>query len=202
MKIRAALMRAVMLTVAVFMATDAFAQVRGKITDEWDNGLVGVEIVIELAAGGRGQMEMTDENGEFFLPNFPAGEYTFTFILEGYQAVQIPATISQLRRNQAIELELEYLGSAGGRLRGEQEFEADGGSSKITFKQDGTFEFEDTEGEDGEGHYGIVELSAVMIVRDYDGDDDKYSILDPLVVTFSNDQFTSLTWDGSTLNKK
>ena len=202
MKIRAALMRAVMLTVAVFMATDAFAQVRGKITDEWDNGLVGVEIVIELAAGGRGQMEMTDGNGEFFLPNFPAGEYTFTFILEGYQAVQIPATISQLRRNQAIELELEYLGSAGGRLRGEQEFEADGGSSKITFKQDGTFEFEDTEGEDGEGHYGIVELSAVMIVRDYDGDDDKYSILDPLVVTFSNDQFTSLTWDGSTLNKK
>ena len=202
MKIRAALMRAVMLTVAVFMATDAFAQVRGKITDEWDNGLVGVEIVIELAAGGRGQMEMTDENGEFFLPNFPAGEYTFTFILEGYQAVQIPATISQLRRNQAIELELEYLGSAGGRLRGEQEFEADGGSSKITFKQDGTFEFEDTEGEDGEGHYGIVELSAVMIVRDYDGDDDKYSILDPLVATFSNDQFTSRTWDGSTLNKK
>ena len=55
----------------------------------------------------------------------------------------------------------------GGRLRGEQEFEGEGGSPKITFKEDGVFEFEDAEGEEGEGTYGVVELNALLVVRDY-----------------------------------
>ena len=63
-------------------------------------------------------------------------------------------------------------------------------------------EFEDAEGEEGEGTYGVVELNALLVVRDYDGDDDKYSISDPVVVTFANDLFTSLTWEGATLRKQ
>ena len=72
---------------------------------------------------------------------------------------------------------------------------------RIKFDDDGTFDFEDAEGE-GEGTYGIVELSAVMIVRDYDGPDDKYTVTQPVVVTFSSGQFDSLAWNGTTLTKK
>ena len=59
----------------------------------------------------------------------------------------------------------------------------------------------DAEGE-GQGTYGIVELTAVMVVRDYDGPDDKYSIAEPVVVTFPTDQYLSLTWGDATLPKK
>ena len=41
-----------------------------------------------------------------------------------------------------------------------------------------------------------------MIVRDYDGDDDKYSVVEPVVVPFSTDQFNDLTWEGLTLTRQ
>ena len=63
------------------------------------------------------------------------------------------------------------------------------------------FEFEDANG-GGEGTYGIVELSAVMVIRDYDGPGDTYSVNEPVVVMFADDQFTSLTWSDTSLVKK
>ena len=82
--------------------------------------------------------------------------------------------LSRLSANRPVELELEAV-PLGGVFRGGQEFEAEGGTPNIAFDGDGRFEFEDSEGE-GEGTYGIVDQTAVMIVRDYDGPDDKYSI--------------------------
>ena len=64
---------------------------------------------------------------------------------------------------------------------------------KIRFREDGTFEFEDAEGE-GEGTYGIADLSLVLIIREYDGPDDKFSFSQPVTVTAPNDQFLSLMW--------
>ena len=61
------------------------------------------------------------------------------------------------------------------------------------------FEFEDAEGED---IYGIVELNAVMIVRDDDGPDDKHTIKEPVVVPFPNNRFNSLSWGDATLTKQ
>ena len=57
----------------------------------------------------------------------------------------------------------------------------------------------------GLGYYARarnLHKAAREVVRDYDGDDDKYSISEPVVVTFANDQFTSLTWEGATLRKQ
>ena len=91
----------------------------------------------------------------------------------------------------------------GGLFRGDQEFEAEGGTPGIAFDAEGGFEFEDSEGEgEGEGNYGIVDQTAVMTVRDYDGSDDKYSITEPVIVTFLTDQFVSLTWADATLARK
>ena len=201
MRIRAALAAAVMVT--VMLVGDAWGQSRvsGTVTDEWGNGLAGVQIVVERRDGGSGgRTATTEDGGDFFMLGLPTGAYDFTFTLAGYQGVRFGTRVTA-RDNQPIDIELA-VNATGQSLRGEQEFEAEGGSPKIKFNEDGLFEFEDAEGEEGEGTYGIVDLDAHLVVRDYDGDDDKYSLTEPVVVTFSNDQFTSLTWDGVTLNRK
>ena len=201
MRIHSALAAAVV--VAVFPAGDAWGQSRvsGKVTDQWGNGLAGVQIVVERRDGGSGgRTATTEDSGDFFMLGLPTAGYDFTFTLDGYQGVRFGTRIAA-RDNRPIEIELA-VNATGVRLRGEQDFEAAGGSPKIKFKEDGVFEFEDAEGEEGEGTYGIVDLEAHLVVRDYEGDDDRYSHAEPVVVTFANDQFRSLTWDGATLDRK
>ena len=201
MRIHSAPAAAVLL--AVFLVGDAWAQSRvsGTVTDQWGNGLAGVDIVVERRDGGSGgRTAATEDGGDFFMLGLPTGTYDFTFTLDGYQGVRFGTRVVA-RGNQPIEIELA-VNATGVRLRGEQEFEAAGGSLKIKFREDGVFEFEDAEGEEGEGTYGIVDLEAHLVVRDYNGDDDRYSHTEPVVVTFANDQFRSLTWDGATLNKR
>ena len=99
-----------------------------------------------------------------------------------------------------MDLELPVL-ATGSRFRERTEFEAEDGTPKFRFEEDGTFEFEDADGE-GEGTYGIVDLMALLIVRDYDGPDDRFTIKTPVVVEFSDTLFSSLTHDGVQLSKK
>ena len=205
MRLRSALMLIAGVAMVVLATNDAMGQarearVRGKITDEWGNGLEGVQITADSAADGHARSASTDDKGEYTMVGLSSVMYEFAFTLDGYQGIRTAADIHGTFYNRPIDIELEALPS-GGRLRGEQEFDADGGSPKIKFKEDGIFEFEDADGEEGEGTYGIVELSALLVVRDYDGDNDKYSVTQPVVVTFASDQFTSLTWDGVTLNR-
>ena len=193
---------AVAFGVAACVAVDAAAQVRvnGTITDAWGNGLPGVQVMAEREGGGSPVTTTTDDDGEFFMIGLTSARYDITFLRDGYQGVRTPAEI-RMRDNQPIDLELEVLPS-GSRLRGEQEFQAEGGTPRITFTEDGFFEFEDAEGEEGMGTYAIAEQDALLVVREYDGDDDKYSIVEPVVISFSSDQFTSFDWDGVTLSKQ
>ena len=188
--------------VAVCVAVDAAAQARvnGNVTDEWGNGLPGVQITAEREGGGSAVTGTTEDDGEFFMIGLSSARYNITFLLDGYQGIRMGAEVRS-RDNSPIELELEVLPS-GSRLRGEQEFQADGGTPRITFTEEGFFEFEDAEGEEGMGTYGIVETDALLVVREYDGDDDKYSVAEPVVISFSSDQFTSFDWDGATLTKQ
>jgi hypothetical protein len=185
-----------------FLVSDARGQgrVQGEVTDKWGNGLAEVQIAVERTDGGGSYSAVTEDDGDYIILGLQSGNYEITFTLDGYQGVLVAENVRS-SSGPRLDVELEALPS-GGRLRGEQEFEAEGGSPKIKFKEDGIFEFEDAEGEEGEGTYGVVELSALLVVRDYDGDDDKYSVSDPVVVAFANDLFTSLTWEGSTLRKK
>lgn len=201
MRIHSALTAALVVVSVAVGVSDALAQgrVSGKVTDKWGNGLAAVEISVVRTDGGGTYSGTSEDNGEYFILGLQSGNYEVTFTKDGYQGIRVAENVRSSAR--PLDIELEALPS-GGRLRGEQEFEAEGGSPKITFNENGIFEFEDAHGENGEGTYGIVETSALLVVRDYDGDDDTYSLEAPVVVTFSNDQFTSLTWDDATLDKK
>ena len=201
MRCHSALFTALVVVAITFGASDARGQgrVSGKVTDKWGNGLAAVQISVVRTDGGGTYSGVSEDNGEYFILGLQSGNYEVTFTKDGYQGIRVAENVRSSAR--PLDMELEALPS-GGRLRGEQEFEAEGGSPRITFHENGIFEFEDAEGEDGEGTYGIVETSALLVVRDYDGDDDTYSLETPIIVTFSNDQFTSLAWDGATLNKK
>ena len=198
---RARLIVATLAVLVGFVTADVAAQVRfrGKVTDQWGNGLEGAQVVAEREGGGGRQESTTDDDGNFQVL-LASGEYTFEFLADGYQGVGTSLTLSQQGSIRPVEVDLEALPS-GGRFRGDTEFEAEEGMPRVTFDGDGLFEFEDTEGA-GIGTYGIVELSAVMVVREYDGSDDKYSVNEPVVVTFASDQFLSLIWGDATLVKQ
>jgi len=202
MRFRSILVVVTVLVSGTFLVSDARGQgrVQGEVTDKWGNGLGVVQIAVERTDGGGSYSAATEDDGEYIILGLQSGTYEITFTLDGYQGVRVAENVRS-SAGPRLDVELEALAS-GGRLRGEQDFEAEGGSPKIKFKEDGIFEFEDAEGEEGEGTYGVVELSALLVVRDYDGDDDKYSISEPVVVTFANDQFTSLTWESATLQKQ
>lgn len=202
MRIHSILVTAATVVGVACLTSEALGQgrVMGEVTDDWGNGLGGVQIAVERTDGGGSYEGTTEDDGEYIILGLQSGSYELTFTLDGYQGVRVAENVRS-SGGRPLDVELEALAS-GGRLRGEQEFEAAGGSPKIKFTDEGMFEFEDAEGEEGEGTYGVDALDAVLVVRDYDGDDDKYSLSEPVVVTFASDQYTSLTWDGVTLNKK
>ena len=180
---------------------DAKAQARlaGTVTDEWGNGLAGARIILQSERGGGStQEEMTEEDGTYFLL-LPTGSYTVEYHAEGYQAIGSTLNI-RVSDTRPVDVALEAL-QFGSLFRDEIEFEAEEGTPMIVFDGDGQFEFKDAHGE-GEGTYGIDALNVVMIVRDYDGPDDAYSVNEPVVVTSPDNQFTRLTWIETTLIKK
>ncbi len=175
----------------------AQGRVRGQVTDEYDNPIPGATIVAE--ASGAASTTTTDDNGRFqFLGLY--GEYTFTATAPGYLGILTTATIRQLGDNRPINFELPVAAS-GGRFRSETTFVSDPPGSTISFDEDGTFEFEDAEGE-GEGTYGIQGRNAELVVREYDGPDDKFSIAEPITIQFADDLFTSLMMGNQKLVKQ
>ena len=187
----------VVLSVAVSAAAQAVT--RGRVTDEWDNGLDGVTVLTEPTDAGASQTTTTDEDGRFQFVGLSSGRVSFTATLNGYQGIRQVLTLRRTN-SRPVEIELPWL-STGSVFRERTEFEAEGGTPRFRFEEDHSFEFEDADGE-GEGTYGIVELNAILIVGDYDGPDDKFSVNTPVVVEFADQQFLSLTHDGMQLPKK
>ena len=187
----------VVLSVAVSAAAQTVT--RGQVTDEWDNGLEGVTVLAEPTDAGAPQTTTTDEDGRFQFLGLSSARWSITATLNGYQGLR---QVVPIRRgnSQPVDFELPWL-PTGGVFRDRTDFEAEGGIPKFRFEEDHSFEFEDADGE-GEGTYGIVDLNAILIVRDYDGPDDKFSVNTPVVVEFANDQFLSLTHDGVQVPKK
>ena len=187
----------IVLSVAVSAAAQTVT--RGQVTDEWDNGLEGVTVLAEPTDAGASQTTTTDEDGRFQFLGLSSAQWSITATLNGYQGLRQVVPIRR-SNSQPVDFELPWL-STGGAFRERTDFEAEGGIPKFRFEEDHSFEFEDADGE-GEGTYGIVDLNAILIVRDYDGPDDKFSVNTPVVVEFANDQFLSLTHDGVQVPKK
>ena len=174
---------------------------RGEVTDEWDNPLGGVTVIADPAgADGTQQTTTTDDGGDFSFIGLGSGDWQFTVLLDGYQGLAQVANVRRLGQTRALRFEMPAT-PAGGRFRERTEFRAEGGTPRFRFEDDERFEFEDEDGE-GEGTYGIVGLSAVLTVREYDGPDDKFSLQTPVVVEFPNDQFLSATYNGVQLSKR
>ena len=195
----------VVVVVTGFLGVDADAQtmarVRGEVTDEWGNGLEGVTVSGRLG-DSEAREATTNDDGRFNLVNLPSGEWVIEFRLAGYQATGVAMQLEQRDARGGRPFEIELAASPpGSRVRDDIEFETEDGGITVKLKGDGQFEFEDTEGK-GEGTYGIVELEGHLTVRDYDGDDDKFSVAEPVVVTFPNALYSSLTWGPATLRKK
>ena len=168
-----------LMTLAAGVPLAAQGRFAGKVTDQWGNPLEDALVSAQRDAGGDPLEVRTDADGEFQFLNL-SGDYTFEFQALGYQGVRTTLTLRRGSSNRPVEVDLEVLPS-GGRFRGDTEFEAEGGSPTLTFKEDGTFEFEDGDGE-GMGTYGIAELSAVLVVREYEGDAGSYTIAEPVIV--------------------
>ena len=173
----------------------------GQVTDEWGNPLEGVTVLAESAgADGVPQNTTTDDGGNFSFIGLGSGDWAFTVLLDGYQGLQQVANVRRTGQTRPLRFEMPVLAS-GGRFRERTEFRAEGGATRFRFEEDGTFEFEDADGE-GEGTYGIVQRNALLVVREYDGPDDRFSLRTPVVVEFANDQFTSMTYDGEELPQR
>ena len=179
------------------------ARVRGEVTDEWGNAIEGAQ-VIGRREGADPRTTNTNDDGRFNLTNLVSGDYVLEFHAAGYTPTGVAMYLDQRDARQPQRpLEIEMVAApAGNRLRNDVEFESADGRLKLELKGDGKFEFEDAEGEEGEGTYGIVDLEGQLTVRDYDGDDDKYSLDTPIVITFANNLYRSLTWDGVELTQR
>lgn len=179
------------------------ARVRGEVTDEWGNAIEGAQVI-----GRRGDADprttTTNDDGRFNLTNLPSGDYVLEFHAAGYTPTGVAIYLDQRDARQPQRpLEIEMVAAPpGNRLRDDVEFESADGRIKLELKGDGKFEFEDADGEEGEGTYGIVDLEGQLTVRDYDGDDDKYSLDTPIVITFANNLYRALTWDGVELSQR
>ena len=174
---------------------------RGQVTDEWDNPLAGATVLAESAgADGTSQNTTTDDDGNCSFIGLGSGDWAFTVLLDGYQGLQQVANVRRLGQTRPLRFEMPAR-PAGGRFRERTEFRAEGGTPRFRFEEDGSFEFEDEDGE-GEGTYGIVELTAILVVREYDGPDGKFRFRAPVVVEFPSNQFNSMTHNGEQLAKR
>ena len=174
---------------------------RGQVTDEWDNPLEGVTVLADPAgADGTQQTTTTDDGGNFSFIGLGSGDWQFTVLLDGYQGLAQVANVRRTGQTRPLRFEMPAT-PAGGRFRERTEFRAEGGTPRFRFEDDERFEFEDEDGE-GEGTYGIVGLTAVLTVREYDGPDDRFSLQTPVVVEFPSNQFNSATYNGVQLQKR
>ena len=175
----------------------AQGRVRGQVTDEYDNPIPGATIVAE--ASGAASDATTDDNGRFLFLGL-SGELTFTARAPGYVGIRTTTTIRQLGDSRPINFELP-VAESGQRFGSDTTFVSDPPGTTITFDDDGSFEFEDPEGE-GEGTYGFQGTNAELVVRKYDGPDDKFSIAEPITIQFADDRFTSFVMGDQKLVKQ
>lgn len=183
-------------------AAPALAQsvVRGEVKDEWGNAIAKASVLAEPESSGGSQTTTADDDGRFQFVGLASGPWAFTVTADGYQGVRVRANVQQ-GQNRPMTVDLPVVPS-GSRFRSTTRFVAEpGGQPTITFEENGTFRFEDAQGE-GEGTYGINELTAELVIREYDGPPNKFSIATPIVVEFSDKMFTSLVMDGQKLVKK
>ena len=137
----------------------AQSRIRGQVTDEYDNPIPGATIVAE--ASGAASTTTTDDNGRFVFVGL-SGERTFTVTAPGYVSLFTTRRV-RLGENRPLDFELPAA-ALGQRFRSETTYVSDPPGTTISFDADGSFEFEDAEG-DGEGTYSMQGVNGELVVR-------------------------------------
>ena len=173
----------------------AQGRVRGQVTDEYDNPIPGATVAAE--GSGSASNATTDDNGRYLFLGL-SGELTFTVTAPGYVSIFTTRTVRF--ENRPLDFELPAAAS-GQRFRSETTYVSDPPGTTVSFDEDGNFKFEDSEG-DGEGTYGMQGLNGELVVRKYDGPDDKFSIADPITIQFADEPLTSFMLGDQKLVKQ
>ncbi|MCG3194991.1 MAG: hypothetical protein DIJKHBIC_04259 [Thermoanaerobaculia bacterium] len=88
-----------LLVLPLLVATQVFAQgmgtgtISGRITDQEGQGLPGVTVTAKSPALQGSRSAVTNVNGDYLLPNLPAGDYTLNYSMPGFTAVTKTAKV-------------------------------------------------------------------------------------------------------------
>ncbi|MCC6132788.1 MAG: TonB-dependent receptor [Acidobacteria bacterium] len=88
-----------LLVLPLLVATQVFAQgmgtgtISGRISDQEGQGLPGVTVTAKSPALQGSRSAVTNVNGDYLLPNLPAGDYTLNYSMPGFTAVTKTAKV-------------------------------------------------------------------------------------------------------------
>src|SRR6185436_8637081 len=84
----------------------ATAQMNGKVTDESGGVLPGVTVTVTQTDTGFTRSVVTDETGEWLIPNLPTGPYRLEVALQGFKTYQQTGIVLQVAANPTLNTTL------------------------------------------------------------------------------------------------
>lgn len=94
----------------VAAAQNALGTVRGKVTDEQAAVLPGARVTVVQQETNTTRVTVTQNLGQYFVPNLPAGTYDIEVSLDGF----VPQKRSQITLNVGQELTFDFVLKVGG----------------------------------------------------------------------------------------
>ena len=83
------------------------AQISGRVTDQSGAVMPGVEVTVTQTATGATRSAVTDETGNYALPNLPIGPYRLEAVLPGFRTYVQTGIVLQVSTNPIINAVLE-----------------------------------------------------------------------------------------------
>lgn len=96
-----------LIAVPAAFAQETTGSVSGTVTGPEGGALPGVTITIKGSGLPAGQMVVTNERGRFRFPSVPAGDYTISSALEGFQATETPEFRVSLGAQLTVDIPLQ-----------------------------------------------------------------------------------------------
>src|SRR5262245_20371182 len=83
------------------------AQISGRVTDQSGAVMPGVEVTVTQTATGATRSAVTDETGNYALPNLTIGPYRLEAVLPGFRTYVQTGIVLQVSTNPVINAVLE-----------------------------------------------------------------------------------------------
>ena len=83
------------------------AQISGRVTDQSGAVMPGVEVTVTQTATGATRSAVTDETGNYALPNLPIGPYRLEVSKEGFSTYVQSGVVLQVNSNPSIAIQMK-----------------------------------------------------------------------------------------------